>query len=91
MTRGPEGGGSRSNGAITHSSERHTICFERGNKLLKKKKNNVKNSPEGGVLSRHLVLMPVLNDCLAVRSGLQHAVQSLADVKGGGAVAIGQG
>lgn len=42
MTRGPEGGGSRSNGAITHSSERHTSALKEATNYSKKTKQKEK-------------------------------------------------
>lgn len=51
-----------------------------------------KISPDKLLLFKHSVLLPVLYDRLAVQPGLQHAVQSLADIEGSGAaVAVGQG
>lgn len=64
MTMGPEGRGNGSEGVITDSSEQDTICFKRENKKYLKK------SPDEPLLFKLLVLLPVLNDGLAVRSGL---------------------
>ena len=68
MTIGPEGRGSRSEGAIEDSSEQDAICFKR---LNKKELPKEKHSPDKLLpFFTLLVLLPVLNDRLAVWSGL---------------------
>lgn len=52
------------------------------NNLLQIQIPTEKHSPGELLLFKVLILLPVVNDRLAVGSGLQHAAQSLTHVKG---------